>query len=279
MEYPVFIGVLFFIMCICFCLEGIFTIIGLVIGAFFLLYGLACWLPHILMNMILESALSSKIEIFNHQPVIIPIIFIILVAIWSTPVLVAPFFNTATKKILGILFGIFPIVVILTFIHGTSEENYVKETFNKKYDNLATANMYFKNSKIGQELKKAIDTNDYEKINKYFPKGSPNTGNKNVKALEADVVIDKQALVNGINVPIITERFRWITEDKYVTIAEYEAFKEYTLDHLRNNDYKLSSDRLRFLYRLWHQLKNRLSGFFLNLKSIKAYLIQLMILF
>lgn len=250
MDYPEFFGILFVIMCICLCIDGLFVIIGVLIGAFFLLYGLACWLPHILMNTIVESALADKFEMFNHQPIIIPIIFVILVALWSTPVLAGPYFNTGIKKVLGIVFGVVPVVILLTFAHGTTQEKYSKNIFNKKYDELTVANMYFKNSKVGQELRKAIDTNDYTKINEYFPKNSYGTVNKNVEALPADVVIDKQALVNGIGVSIVTERFRWITEDKYVTIAEYEAFKEDTLDYLRKNDYKLSADKLRFLYRL-----------------------------
>lgn len=250
MDYPAFFSILVFIMVFCVFLDGPFIIISLLIGAFFVLYGLACWLPHYLMTFILETSLSDKIEMFNKQPILIAIVFIILVALWSTPVLAGSFFSTAFKKMLGILFGVVPIVLLLTFVHGTSKENYVKETFNKKYEELATANMYFKNSKIGQELRKAIDTNDYAKINEYFPKDSNIAVNKNIEALPADEVIDKQALVNGIGVSIVTERFRWITEDKYVTIAEYEAFKEDTLDYLRKNDYKLSSEKLRFLYRL-----------------------------
>lgn len=250
MDYPAYFGILVFIMILCVFLDGPFVIVSLLIGSFFVLYALACWLPHYLMEFITQSSLSTQIEIFNQQPIIIAVIFIILVALWSTPVLAGSFFNTATKKMLGILFGVVPIVLLLTFVHGTSKENYVKETFNKKYEELATANMYFKNSKVGKELRKAIDTNDYAKINEYFPKDSNITINKNVEALPADEVIDKQALVNGIGVSIVTERFRWITEDKYVTIAEYEAFKQDTLDYLSKNDYKLSSEKLRFLYRL-----------------------------
>jgi len=217
--------------------------LGLVIG-----YGLLYFLPYHLMSFIQETNMSSQIAMYHDQTVIIWIIVAILVLLYSTPIFVNEVFNSFLKKIAGILFIILPLVAFFTYIHSTSSEKYVKTEFNEKYDKLAEANIYFKNSNVGKNLRMAIDTNDYATLNVYYPKGSREGINNKVNGLSANDMIDKLALVNEIGVPEIIERFKMIRADKYVTFEEYEDFKRYAFTTTKG--LKMTSDQIRFLSRL-----------------------------
>lgn len=112
--------------------------------------------------------------------------------------------------------------------------------------------MYFNNSNVGKELRNAIDTNKYTVINKYYPKHSSldDYVNKKVNVLSADEYINKKALITSINVPIITEKFKTIADDNYITLEEYEKFKKEVLELANFNPLKLNSEQLKFMYSL-----------------------------
>lgn len=211
-------------------------------------YGLLYFFPYHLMLFIQETSMASKIDMYYDQTIIICIMVALLIVFYSIPIFVHQAFNSLTKKIAGLLFGVLPILALLTWIHSTSSENYVKNEFNEKYNKLADANVYFKNSKVGKDLRSAIDTNNYAMINNYYPKGSRDGVNKKVEGLSANDMIDKLAIISQIGIPDLLEKFKIIRSDKYVTLEEYEEFKNYAFKITK--DSKLTGDQIRFLSRL-----------------------------
>lgn len=217
--------------------------LGLVIG-----YGLLYFLPYHLMMFIQETKMSTQIAMYHDQTIIIWIIVAILVLLYSTPIFVHEAFNSFLKKIAGILFIVIPLVAFFTYIHSTSSEKYVKTEFNERYEKLVNANIYFKNSSVGKNLRTAIDNNDYATINLYYPEGSRDGVNNKVDGLSANDMIDKLALVNEIGIPDLMEKFKIIRADKYITFEEYEDFKRYAFTVTKG--LKMTSDQIRFLSRL-----------------------------
>lgn len=227
---------------------GCGPIIGGIALGLIVAYGLLYFLPYHLMLYIQETNMAPQIAMYHDQTIMIWIIAGILILLYSTPIFVHEAFNSFTKKIAGIVFCVLPLVALFTFIHSTSSENYVRNEFNEKYDNLANANIYFKNSIVGKDLRSAIDTNNYGMINNYYPKGSRDGVNKKVDGISANEMIDKLAIVSQIGIPEIMEKFKSIRSDKYITLEEYEDFKNYAFKVTK--DTKLTGEQIRFLSRL-----------------------------
>jgi len=229
-------------------IVGCGPIIGGIALAIIIGYGLLYFLPYHLMMYIQETKMAGQIAMYHDQTVMIWIIVSILVLLYSTPIFVHEMFNTFMKKIAGIIFLVIPLVAIVTYIYSKPSEEYVKTEFNEKYNKLVEANVYFKNSVVGKNLRLAIDTKDYATLNMYYPKGTREGINNKVDGLSANDMIDKLALVNEIGVPALIDKFKMIRADKYVTLEEYEDFKRYVFTVTK--DLKMTGEQIRFLSRL-----------------------------
>jgi hypothetical protein len=213
-------------------------------------YALFYFLPHHLMIYVQDTAMSSQIAMYNDHTVIVFGLSMLLMIFYMIPVFIHDFFNTNTKKILGIFFCSVPTFLVIAMLHSTSSENYVKNEFNEKYEKLNEANIYFQNSTEGKALRSAIDNKDYATLNAYYPKGSRDIVNKKVEGLSANTMIDKMALVNEIGIPELVNQFKIIRKDNYVTLEEYDTFKTYALAYQKESKQQLSSEKLTFLHRL-----------------------------
>jgi hypothetical protein len=241
---------IFFLIVIFLFYQEAALVIGIVLGVFLFLYNFLWDIPKSLMEFILENGLSEHVDYFYDARIPIVSISLLLIVIWSIPVGMTEKFGTKTAKIIAVIFGVVPFVGLLTYIHSDTQEGYFKNVFNSKYEDLSSANMYFNNSKVGKELRNAIDTKNYTVINKYYPKNSSleDYVNKKVNALSVEEYINKKALITSINVPIITEKFKSIANDNYITLEEYEQFKKEVLEIANFNPLKLNSEQLRFIY-------------------------------
>lgn len=243
---------IFFLVMIFLFFQEAALVIAIILGVILFAYNFIWSIPKSLMEFILENGLSEHLEYFYDAKIPIVVITTLLIFVWSIPVLASDYFKTKISKTLAVIFIIIPFVALLTLIHSETKDEYFKNIFNEKYKELAGANMYFESSKVGKELKNAIDTNNYTVINSYYPSGSNDEDyiNKKVKGLSLEELIDKQALIKGVDLEIITSKFKEIADDRYITLEEYEKFKNDVLILTKSNDYKLTPEQLIFLYRI-----------------------------
>lgn len=143
-------------------------------------------------------------------------------------------------------------LVVFSIYNYMTPEEYYKKYFNDYYSYLENENDSFKKSKIGLELRKAIDNKDYEKLNTIFGDYKLNRFNpyELVSGLTKSKLLDKEIIVKAIENKDISKMFKDLTSERYVTLKDYEEFKNKVVEYKNINANKLSEEQKLYIDKL-----------------------------
>lgn len=116
-------------------------------------------------GLINESILSSLSDNFNAYYLIIFLFLGFLPIFIDTMSYV---FSEDTDNRKPAIITMFSILIIMFIYNFNMPSEYAKNKFNEKYEEISKSDINFKDSDLGRELKVAIDTLNYKKVDEIF---------------------------------------------------------------------------------------------------------------
>lgn len=120
-------------------------------------------------------------------------------------------------------------VGVYSVYHLEDNKEIIIEQLQKYNDKLIKKNENFLNSDVGKQFNNALNTKNYEQLKLLV------SDTNNLVGLTDDQVFEKLMIVENSSNKEIKEAFNKIYNDKYITINEYNKFKQESIDIATKN--------------------------------------------
>lgn len=213
--------------------KHLMLFVGLALSSLFLSF--------FIIKMINTSIMSYSLDVFREQYVAIFIAICLIYLIMEKFVI-----NKNGKKI-------FLVVLAVSAIYNfETPSEFTKREFNQYYASIVKDNSKFESSEIAKELKTAINTLDYDKLNLIFKDSNlyRSIPNKKVEGLSESELLEKKMFVKAINDRAIDSMFADINKKEYVTLQEYDDFKNKVSKYETENKPSLSSEQKLYILKV-----------------------------
>lgn len=199
---------------------------------------LFCFIPFFIIKMINTTIMSYSLNVFREQYVAI------FIAICSIYLIMEKFvINKNGKKIFLV------VLAVSAICNFETPSDFTKREFNQYYNSIVKDNSKFETSDIAKELKMAINTLDYNKLNLIFKDSNlyRSIPNRKVEGLSESELLEKKMFVKAINDSSIDSMFADLNKKEYVTLQEYEDFKNKVSKYEEENKSSLSSEQKLYI--------------------------------
>lgn len=199
------------------------------------------FLSFFILKIINTTIMSFYLEVFKEQVLAILVCFGVIYLIQHKFI---P--NKNGKKLFYVA------LVIFGIYNFETPNEFTKREFNKYYASIAKDNSKFESSEIAKELKTAINTLDYDKLNLIFKDSNlyRSIPNKKVEGLSESELLEKKMFVKAINDRAIDSMFADINKKEYVTLQEYDDFKNKVSKYEEENKSKLSQEQKLYILKV-----------------------------